>query len=152
MAKSSKKSPPGQSATGQNSSMIQFIMESLDNIPAARGVEPLGHVPYVDMYSTEKDFIVEAEMPGVRQEDIEITIFKNTLSIKALKYECFDESNINYVCMERSFGKVCRSVDIPCPVNSDGIKAVYKMGILKITLPKIKDKRNRAKKIKIESS
>jgi len=151
MAKSSGKQPPGERAP-RKSNMMQFIMESIESIPAARGVEPINHVPYVDICSTETELIVEAEMPGMRQEDIEVTVYRNTLSIKALKYECFEETNVNYVCMERSFGKVFRSVDLPFAINTGGAKAAYKKGILRITLPRVTEKRGTPKTITIESN
>lgn len=145
MAKSSR------SPKATEGNMVQFIVETMENANIARGMEPANHIPCVDMYSTDREIAVEIEMPGVRRQDIEVTLFKNTLSIKALKYECFDETNINYVCMERSFGRLFRTIELPFPVASDKIKAAYKNGILRIVLPRVDEKRGRPKEIKIET-
>lgn len=150
MAKSSR-NPSNPKEPADKTNLVQFIMESVEDI-GARGAKPANHLPYLDMYSTNREVVVEAEMPGVRREDIEVTLYKNTLSIKALKYECFDESNINYICMERGFGRVFRTVEVPFPVNPDAIKATYQNGILKIVLPRVEEKRGKPKKIGVETS
>ncbi|MBI5598909.1 MAG: Hsp20/alpha crystallin family protein [Deltaproteobacteria bacterium] len=152
MAKISKGSSPKGAEPAEKTNIVQFIMESIEGLAGARGAEAMNHTPYVDMYSTDREVVVEVEMPGVRPEDIDVTMFKNSITIKALKYECFEETNVNYVCMERSFGRIFRTVDVPFPVNSGGMKAVYKNGILKITLPRVEEKRDRPIKIDIESS
>jgi len=71
--------------------------------------------------------------------------------VQGLKYECFEEDKVNFVCMERSFGRLFRVIDIPCPVDASRIKAVYLNGLLTITMSKIEEKRGTPKKITVES-
>ncbi len=132
---------------GENST-LQFIQEGITDDPQC--TELVSHMPCIDMYSTTKELIIEVEMPGIRREDIEVVAFRDTINIKAFKYECFDDRNINYVCMERSFGKIFRVIELPLPVNTSHIKAVYSKGILKITLPRVEEKRGRPKRVEIE--
>ncbi|MCK5237313.1 MAG: Hsp20/alpha crystallin family protein, partial [Deltaproteobacteria bacterium] len=98
-----------------------------------------------------KVLTIRVELPGVRAEDIEISILRNNLNIKAHKYECFEDNTTNYICMERSFGHIFRAVEVPVPVNTSEIKALYSKGILQITLPRIEEKRGQPKKIKVET-
>lgn len=133
------------------SGITRLSNESPEEVEALSGGEHITHVPNVDIFSTPGLFTVEVELPGIRKEDIEITIVKNTLTIRALKYECFDDEKVNYVCMERSFGRLCRVIDIPFPVNTSQIRAVCKNGILTITVPRVEDKRAHSKRVPIES-
>ncbi len=150
MAKISKKSGAGFAPIDINSlSRLFGIPEEMDFTSG----ETVTHMPEVDIYSTPTTLIIEVEMPGVKKEDIEVYMHGDHLTVKALKYECFDDSKLNYVCMERVFGRLYRSVEIPCTVDTSKIKADYKEGVLTITLPRIEnDKRRQTKRVAIESS
>lgn len=152
MAKISRK-PPGANKRPGNDIMEGF---GFGPGPEDSGVlfepEPITHSPCLDMYSNSAELVIEVEMPGVRKEEIDVTLCKNVISIKALKYECFDEDKINYVCMERAFGRLFRAVEIPFPVDTARIKAECKNGILRITVPRVEDKRAVTKRVLIESA
>jgi len=150
MAKISKKPPRGR-ASIEIDNINQFIIEGLDPMENFLKSEPITHIPNVDIFSTPDAVIVEVELPGVRKEDIDVAIVKNTLTLRAMKLECVEEGKVNYVCMERAFGKVFRAIELPCPVDTARIKAVYKDGVLTITVPRIDDKRSCSKKILIET-
>ena len=113
--------------------------------------EPTTHIPDIDMLSTPGELIIEVEMPGVRKDDIELCFCKNTLTLKALKLECIADDRINYVCMERVFGRFYRSIEVPFPVDTSRIKAVYDNGVLRITIPRVEDKRSVTKNVPIET-
>lgn len=145
MAKVFKPKPDSEGA-----SVVQFTTGDIEKPRECADSEPINHVPYVDMYSTPEEVVVEIEIPGVRREDVELTIFKNTLNIKALKYECFEETGVKYVCMERTFGRVFRAIDIPFAVNAAAINAAYHNGIIRIVLPRVEEKRGKPRIIAIE--
>ncbi|MFZ3073212.1 MAG: Hsp20/alpha crystallin family protein [Thermodesulfobacteriota bacterium] len=144
MAKCVKK-PPTQKGGGEKGGIVNMVAEGIED-PSGSCCEAI-YVPYADVYSNRTEVTIEIELPGVRREDIDISIFKNTVNVKAVKYECFDETNINYVCMERSFGRIFRAVEIPFPVNTAAITASYKHGILKIVMQRVEEKRGQPKKI-----
>ncbi|MEK6531477.1 MAG: Hsp20/alpha crystallin family protein [Deltaproteobacteria bacterium] len=149
MAKISKKqviSFPAIDAEG----ISQLLSDGMKDASELLRHEPITHVANVDIFSSQSCIVIEVELPGVRKDDIEVTLCKNTLSVKAVKFECFDEDKINYICMERSFGKIVRTVEMPFPVDSMRIKAQYKNGILTISIPRVQDKRSAVKKINIE--
>ena len=149
MAKTSKKIDITASAVPENPDR-QFS-DWTDEAGTLLQHGTMAQMPNVDVFSTNEELVVEVEMPGVRKEDIEIMLHNNILQIKALKFECFEEDKINYVCMERSFGKLSRSIEIPFPVDTANVKAVYRSGILTIAIPRVADKRTRTRKVPIES-
>ena|SRR3989338_1182326 len=130
--------------------IFRYLYEETENI-GLHNESAISHAPVVDILSTLDSIIIEVELPGVRPEEIDVSILRNAVTIKAIKYECFDEKKINFVCMERSFGKFFRVIDIPSPVDTSRIKATFRDGLLTITLPRIEEKRGVPKKISIES-
>ncbi len=148
MAKISKKNPSAAFEVGK---ITRLVSESIADTLVLIESEPITHIPHVDMFSTAKELIIEVEIPGVRKDDIEVLLHKNSVTIKALKYDCFDEDKINYVCMERVFGRIFRSIEVPFPVDTAKIKAIYKSGILTIVIPKVEDKRSKTRRVAIES-
>ena len=151
MVKSPKKELSDKPVSTDIGMAFQYVFEESEKIVLPRDVS-ITHTPVVDMFSTAGAVIVEVELPGVRHEEVEISILQNTLTIRGVKYECFEEKKINFVCMERSFGRVFRVIDIPYTVDTSRIKAAYKNGLLTIELPKVAEKRGVPKKVNVESS
>ncbi|VAW36501.1 hypothetical protein MNBD_DELTA02-253 [hydrothermal vent metagenome] len=150
MAKSPKK--PSSKEKAEQGKNPDFITQNMESAQVPGTMEKINHIPYVDIFSTGRDVIIEVEMPGVRFEDIDITILENTINIKADKYECFSEKNVNYVCMERTYGKIFRAIEIPVPVNTKHIDANYTNGILRISIPVVEDKRGKPRRVPIKTS
>lgn len=150
MVKTPKKDIIDQPISKDVGMIFQYLYEEAEKNDTHTGAA-INHTPAVDIFSTADSVIIEIELPSVRQEEIYLSVLRNTLTIKALKYECFDERKVNFVCIERSFGKFFRVVDIQCPVDTSRTKAVFRDGLLTITLPKIGEKRGIPRKIMIES-
>ncbi|MFQ5464730.1 MAG: Hsp20/alpha crystallin family protein [Thermodesulfobacteriota bacterium] len=149
MSKMSKKPPQGFTSV-KIKNLDTLLADPEDDIGPFSG-EPITHIPDVDVYSTPESLFIEVEMPGVRKDEIEVFLHKGSITIKALKYECFDEDKVNYVCMERVFGRLYRSVEIPFPVDTMRTKALYKNGVLTVEIPRIEDKRSQTKRVEVES-
>lgn len=92
--------------------------------------------PAVDIYETENEIIVQAELPGVDRKDISLNLEKNVLTLKGERRFEKETKQENYHRIERSYGAFSRSFSIPASVDDDRIRADYKDGILKIALPK----------------
>lgn len=92
--------------------------------------------PAVDIYETEQDIVVKAELPEVHQKDIEVRLENNTLTLKGERKFERETQQENYHRVERSYGSFSRSFTLPSTVDQEKIKAEYKDGILKIMLPK----------------
>jgi len=102
----------------------------------------------VDIYETENSYVLNAELPGLKKEDIKIDLNDNTLTLKGEKK--FEEKveKENYVRVERSYGNFTRSFVLSDNVNADNITASYKDGVLEVTLPKKEEAK--PKEIKVE--
>lgn len=90
----------------------------------------------IDIKETGTGYEFIAEVPGIKKEDINVTINGDLLTIQIHKKDEVSEENLNYIRKERYFGTMSRSFSIP-NVDEAGIKATYQNGILKITVPKL---------------
>jgi len=107
--------------------------------------------PVIDIFENSDHIFIEAELPGVDREMVGISVAEGKLVIEGEKTGDRDESGqVNYICIERSFGKFQRTVDIPKAADTSKIRARYKEGILLVTIPKIKEQRKNKRKIEIE--
>ena len=106
--------------------------------------------PSVDIAETDNDVVVTAELPGVKQDDVDITITDDVLTLKGEKKEEKEVKEKNYHRIERSYGSFQRSVSLPAGVQADKAKATYKDGVLHITIPKSEEARPKQIKIDVE--
>lgn len=90
----------------------------------------------VDMYETDNDIVVTAAVPGVKPEDIDISITGDTLTIKGESKREEKIERANYICQERRYGSFQRTLRLPVDVQADKAEAVFEHGVLKLTLPK----------------
>jgi len=103
--------------------------------------------PSVDIYETDDELSLTAEIPGLDEKDIEIQIKDNTLSIKGEKQFAKETKEENYRRIERSYGSFCRSFSLPGHIDQEKIKADHGNGVLKITMPKKKELKPKIVKI-----
>jgi len=92
--------------------------------------------PAVDISEDDDNFYVEAELPGMTKDDIEVEVEQNLLCIKGERRFERKEEKENYHFLERSYGSFYRSFTLPKNVDGEKINAGYKDGILKLTIPK----------------
>src|SRR5512140_2174956 len=92
--------------------------------------------PAVDIYETESELVLSAEIPGIDEKDIEIKIEGNTLSIKGERKFEQETREENYHRIERSYGSFYRSFSLPGTVDQEHIEARHEAGVLKIHMPK----------------
>src|SRR2546428_11462236 len=92
--------------------------------------------PAVDIFETEGDIVVKAEMPGMDRKDITLHLENNVLTLRGDRKFEKETKDENYHRIERSYGNFSRSFSIPATVDEEKIRADYKDGVLKIVLPK----------------
>ncbi len=92
--------------------------------------------PAVDIYETEGEIVVQAELPGMDRKDISLNLENNVLTIRGDRQFKKETKEDNYHRIERSYGGFSRSFSIPTTVDEDKIRADYKDGVLRIALPK----------------
>lgn len=100
------------------------------------GRESGAFVPQVDVVEGDKEMRVSAELPGLDEKDVEVTLSNNVLTISGEKKEEKEKRGKNYYRMERSYGSFQRSISVPLEVDTDKVEATFKQGVLTITLPK----------------
>jgi HSP20 family protein len=124
--------------------LFEDAMNRLLSEPAARP-----WAPPVDILETEDELVVKADLPEVEMKDVHIEIEQGTLTLKGeRKFEKPDGKG-GYHRLERSFGKFMRAFSIPDTVDTEKVKAEYKLGTLTITLPKKEAAKPRTVKVEV---
>ncbi len=124
-----------------------FDLKPVRSMEARMGV----FTPALDVKEGEKEFIVTAELPGMEEKDIDVSIMGDRLTISGEKKEEKEEKKKNYYRMERSFGSFSRVIPLPEGIDSDKAQAEFKKGVLTVTLPKTKEAQAAGKKVQIKS-
>jgi HSP20 family protein len=106
--------------------------------------------PSVDIAEKDNDMVVTAELPGVAQDDVDISIANDILTVKGEKKEEKEVKKDSYHRVERSYGSFQRSIPLPTGVQGDKAKASYKDGVLRITVPKSEEAKPKKIKINVE--
>lgn len=106
--------------------------------------------PAVDIAEEENEYLVKVELPGVNKDDVKITLESNILTIRGEKKKEKETKDENYHRLERSYGSFQRSFTLPSTVKSDKIDAVYKDGIVSITLPKAEEAKPKQIEVKVK--
>src|SRR6266849_667373 len=105
--------------------------------------------PAVDIFETENEIVVKAELPGVDRKDIGLNLENNVLTLKGERKFEKETKEENYHRIERAYGGFSRAFSIPATVDEEKIRADYKDGVLQILLPK--KEQSKPKQIKIAS-
>ncbi len=108
--------------------------------------------PRVDVTENEKEIKIAAELPGLDEKDIEVSLSGDLLTISGEKKAEKEDKRENYYRMERSYGSFQRSVALPVEVDAEKVEATFKNGVLQITLPKLHPEQEVKKRIPIKTS
>ena len=93
-------------------------------------------MPHMDVYEKGDNLVVKAELPGMKEEDIDVSVVGDQLTIKGEKKAESEVKDEDYYRSERSYGSFYRSISLPSDVDSSRIEANYEDGVLEVTLPK----------------
>jgi HSP20 family protein len=107
-------------------------------------------MPAVDMVDEKDEIVVKADLPGLDQKDIEVTVQDGTLTIRGERKEEKEEKKEGYYYSERSYGAFVRSLPLPRGVDADKVKATFKKGVLEVHLPKAKEAKGKTVEVKAE--
>lgn len=106
--------------------------------------------PSIDVSEGDKEYTITAELPGLDEKEIELSISDDLLTLKGEKKEEKDEKKKDFHVSERRYGTFQRSFRIPAGVKADDISADFKNGVLKVILPKSPEAKKSAKKVDIK--
>ena len=122
------------------------VPRSFDDEGIARGAWS----PSVDIYENKEQIVLEAELPGMKRDDFDLSIENNVITLRGQRqFEKKDESD-NYHRVERAYGSFARSFTLPNTVSAEGANAEYKNGVLRVTLPKREETKARRIEVKGE--
>lgn len=107
-------------------------------------------IPAFDIAENEKEYLISAELPGLEEKDLDITISDGILTVKGEKKRENESNGDAYYCSERYYGSFERRLRIPEAVLADKVGAVYKNGVLTLSMPKALEKQ--VKKIEISNN
>jgi len=138
-------------------SLLRREMDSLfDNFFRGFDIEPFesrmgAFSPKVDVTENDKEIKISAELPGLEEKDIDVSLQKDMLTIKGEKKEEKEDKGKDYYRMERSYGSFSRTIPLPVEVETDKVEAKFKKGVLSITLPKTAKAVAETKKIEVKA-
>jgi HSP20 family protein len=102
------------------------------------------------MFEREGEIVVRAELPGVRPEDVEVSILEDSLRIRGERKQKEEVKEENFYRMEQRYGLFERVMQLPTKVKADDIKAKFAEGVLEITMPKAEEEKPKQIKINVE--
>ena len=126
-------------------SLLRREMDTLfDNFFRGFGAEPFASRfstfnPQIDVMEGDKEIIVSAELPGMDEKDIDLSIQKETLTIRGEKKVEREEKGRDYYRMERSYGSFSRTIPLPAEIDMDKVEAQFRKGVLDVRLPKTQE-------------
>jgi HSP20 family protein len=128
------------------------LFEDAFSVPARGNAAPALLAPSIDVKETDKAIEVEAELPGVDEKDVQVTLENDVLTIKGEKKAEKEETRKGYYMSERSYGSFFRSLELPAGIDADKVNANFSKGVLKVTLPKPVGAEAKSKKIDIKTA
>ncbi len=106
--------------------------------------------PVVDIHESKEFIVIDAEVPGVSQKDIKVSVSDNILTIQGEKRQEKTVEEENFHRLERFYGSFSRSFNLPAGVKADQIKATFKDGVLKIILPKSEEAKTKVIDVEVK--
>ena len=130
---------------------LQNRLNSLFQESAADPVAAASFVPPVDIYEDNHQIVLKLEVPGLKQEDLDIQLENNTLTVRGERKFEKEEKEENFHRIERRYGSFYRAFTIPNTVNPDSVKADYDAGVLRIQIEKRAEAKPKQIKVQVGS-
>jgi len=134
--------------------MNRLFDDFFESAPLARwgeGIDLSGFAPRVNVTESDKEVKVSAELPGMDEKNVEISLTPEALTIQGEKTVEHKGDDKGYKYMERSYGSFQRTIPLPAEVDADKAQAVYEKGVLTVTLPKKETAKPRGKRVEIKT-
>ena len=115
---------------------LNALLDDAFSVWPGNGVATSAWVPAVDVFEDKESLKIVAELPGLKPEDVKITMENNTLTLRGEKKQVAEEKNERVHRYERSYGSFERSFALPNTVDAEKVAAAFENGVLTVTLPK----------------
>lgn len=136
---------------GRIDDMFERFFDDFSLAPFSEWENGRNFHPHVDVAETDQEIKVTAELPGMEEKDIEVSLSHDRLTIRGEKKEEKEEKSQHYYHMERSYGSFQRSLPLPAEVEQDKVEAAFKNGVLTVKLPKTLEAQITSKIIPVKS-
>ena len=127
---------------------LNSFFDNFFNDSFTTGFFQASHPIKADIRETEKEYLIEADMPGVKKEDIMLELRDGVLTVGIERNEESEDKRENYIRKERRYGSYCRSFQVD-GVNQENVTAAYKDGVLTVKLPKSEEAKPKTHRIDI---
>ena len=114
------------------------------------GGTKLEWAPSADISETEKEYLIRAELPAVKKEDVKVTVDGGMITIEGERKQQKEEKTEKFHCVESLYGNFTRSFSLPEDINVEGIRCEDKDGVLTVHIPKTHTEKAKVKQIKVE--
>src|SRR6202011_2504791 len=138
---------PSRGATTLQDQINRMFSEGIGQAREESNLTPWA--PAVDIYETENELVVKADLPDVNPQDLDIRVENNILTIRGERKFETKVSDDNYLRIERAYGSFSRSFSLANSVNSDAIKADYHDGVLTLSIPKTEEAKPKQIKVNV---
>src|SRR3984885_14445761 len=108
--------------------------------------------PALDIYETENELVLKADLPAIDENDLDIRIENNTLTVRGERKFEKQVNEDSYLRVERSYGSFSRSFSLPNTINTEAIRAEYKNGVLTVQMPKRAESKPKQVKVNVETT
>lgn len=130
---------------------IDRLFEDFGRWPSLEAFGSAATTPRINVSETDQAIEVEAELPGLDEKDVEVVLNEDVLTIKGEKKAEREEKKKDFHVMERSYGSFSRSIRLPYDIDPNAINAQFNKGLLKVTLPKPAEVKQKTVKIPIKN-
>jgi HSP20 family protein len=127
----------------------RFFNEAPARQPDRDGLFFADWAPVVDIQETDKEYLIKAELPEVKREDVKVEVLDGVLTLEGERTQEKEEKGKKFHKMERSYGKFVRQFALPTEVDATHVQADYKDGVLNVHLPKTEAARPKAVEVKV---
>jgi len=134
-------------------SEMNRLFNSLLDTPAPDngGTAARRWIPPMDLVETEEDFVLRVDLPGLSEQDVNVELENNVLTVSGERKAEHEERKEGYYRVERASGVFQRSLTLPDGVNPDGVKASFERGVLEVRVPKPEERKPRKVAISVGS-
>jgi len=130
---------------------VQRVQNSLNRLLSIGGPAHQVEFPLINVWTSENGAIVRAELPGIAPEDVEISLVKDTLTLRGSRNPDELKEGESRHRQERGYGQFTRSLQLPFRVEGDAVQAKFSNGVLQITLPRAEAEKPRRINVSCES-
>ena len=122
----------------KNTDPFALLARDFFGVPRSseRRAAPVAHAPRFDFVETETDYRLKADLPGISEENLEVTVHEGVLSVAGSRTEESTEEGANYLVKERQYGSFERRIKLPKDANAEEVRAKLDAGVLAITIAK----------------